>query len=131
MQTWLLLEKVDTTGFFIKSHIKEGNINELYLKFQNIEALSVSVGSSYSVDQLIYIFLDNFHRGGNFSAQIASHYAELRREETFTDQKYLFISSLQTYYLNLYSSSCFGRNSEIVNTSHTKCTFGGSVNHSA
>ena len=57
-------------------------------------------------------FLDNFHQGGNFSAQIASHQAELRREETFNDQKSLNISSLQTDYLNLDSSSGCGRNSE-------------------
>ena len=30
--------------------------------------------------------MDNFHQGGKYSAQIARHYAELRREETFTDQ---------------------------------------------
>ena len=34
----------------------------------------------------MHIFLDNFHQGGKYSAQIASHQVELRREETFTDQ---------------------------------------------
>ena len=42
----------------------------------------------------MHIFLDNFNQGGKYSTQIASHQAELRREETFPDQKYLFISSL-------------------------------------
>ena len=66
-----------------------------YIKrFQNANALSVSVGNSYSKDQLMHTFLDNFHQGGKYSAQIASHQAELRREETLTDQNSLNISSL-------------------------------------
>ena len=52
-----------------------------YIKrFQNAYNLSVSVGNSYSEDQLMHTFLDNFHHGGKYSAQIASHQAELRRE---------------------------------------------------
>ena len=82
----------------------ESEIN--YIKrFQNAQAFSVSVGNSYFEEQLMHTFLDNFHQGGKYSAQIASHQAELRREEKFTDQKSLNISSLQTNYLNLYSSS--------------------------
>ena len=47
-----------------------------YIKrFQNAHDLSVSVGNSYSEDQLIHTFLDNFHQGGKYSAQIASHQA--------------------------------------------------------
>ena len=46
---------------------------------QNTEALSFSVGNSYSKEQLMHTFLDNFHQGGKYSAQIASHQAELRR----------------------------------------------------
>ena len=77
-----------------------------YIKrFQNVQALSVSVGNSYSEDQIIHTFLDNFHQGGKYSAQIDSHQAELSREETFTDQKSLYISYLQTDYLNMDSSS--------------------------
>ena len=49
-------------------------------RFQNAHTLSVSVGNSYSKDQLIHTFLDNFHQYGKYSAQIASHQAELRRE---------------------------------------------------
>ena len=64
---------------------------------------------SYSEDQLMHTFMDNFHQGGKYSAQIASHQAELRREEKFTDQRSLNISSLQTDYLNLDSSSSFGK----------------------
>ena len=63
----------------------------------------------------MHTFMDNFHQGGKYLAQIASHQAELRREETFTDQKSLNISSLQTYYLNLDSSSGSSRNIEISN----------------
>ena len=59
-----------------------------YIKiFQNAHALSVSVGNIYSEDQLMYTFLDNFHQGGKYSTKIASHQAELRREEKFTDYK--------------------------------------------
>ena len=79
----------------------------------------------------MHIFLDNFHQGGTYSAQIASHQAELRREEKFTDKKSLDISSLQTDYLNINSSSGFGRNVEIAHAIQTKCTFCGGTNHSA
>ena len=82
---------------------KESAIN--YIKrFQNLHALSVSVGNRYSEDQLMHTFMDNFEQGGKYSAQIASHQAELRREEIFTDQKVLKISSLQTDFLNIDSS---------------------------
>ena len=53
-----------------------------YIKrFQNAHALSVLVGKIYSEDQLMHKILDNFQQGGKYSAQIASHQAELRREE--------------------------------------------------
>ena len=32
---------------------------------QNTQALSVSMGNCYSEDQIMHIFLDNFHQGGN------------------------------------------------------------------
>ena len=35
--------------------------------FQNTHALSVSVGNFYSEDQLMHIFLDNFHQGRKYS----------------------------------------------------------------
>ena len=60
-------------------------------RFQNAHALSVLLGNIYSEDQIMHKFLDNFHQGGKYSAQIASHQAELRREEKFTDQKSLNI----------------------------------------
>ena len=63
---------------------EESAIN--YIKiFQNAHVLSVSVGNNYSEDQLMHTFLDNFHQGGKYSAQIAIHQAQLRREENFTD----------------------------------------------
>ena len=66
-----------------------------YIKrFQNAQELSVSVGNSYSEDQIMHTFLDNFHQSGKYSAQLVSHQAELRREETFPDQNILNISSL-------------------------------------
>ena len=76
-------------------------------------------------------FLDNFHQSGKYSAQIASHQSELRREETFTDQKSLNVSSLQTDYLNLDSSvSGSSRHNERAHSVQTKCTFCGLNNHS-
>ena len=40
-----------------------------YIKrFQNAEALSVSVGNGYSEDQIMHTFLDNFHQSGKYSA---------------------------------------------------------------
>ena len=77
----------------------------------------------------MHTFLDKFHQGGKYSAQIASHQAEFRREEKFTDQKSLNISSLKTDYLNLDSSSGFSINSEIARSVNTKCTFCGGKNH--
>ena len=79
----------------------------------------------------MHTFLDNFHQGGKYSSQIASHQAELRREEKFTDRKLLNISSLQTDYLNLDSSSGFGTDSEKAHAIRIECTFCGGVNHSA
>ena len=66
--------------------------------------MSVSVGNSYSEEQIMHTFLDNFQQSVRYSAQLASHQAELRREEKYPDQKFLNISSLQTEYLNLDSS---------------------------
>ena len=59
-----------------------------YIKrLQNAHTLSIYVGNSYPEYQMMLIFLDNFHQGGKYSAQIAIHQAELRREENFKDQK--------------------------------------------
>ena len=103
-----------------------------YIKrFQNAHALSVSVGKIYSEDQLMHKFMDNFHQGGKYWAYIASHQAELRREEKFTHQKSLNISSLQTYHLNLDSSSGSSSNSEKAHAVQKKCTFFGGNNQSA
>ena len=76
-------------------------------------------------------FLDNFHQGRKYSAQIASQQAELRREETFADQKSLNISSLQTDYLNLDGSPGSSKNSERAHAVQKKCAFCGGNNHSA
>ena len=94
---------------------KGGESAIIYIKgFQNTHVLTVSVGNIYYEDQLMHTFMDSFHQGGKYSAQIASHQAELRREETFTGQQLLNISSLKTGYLNLDSRSGLGRNSEIA-----------------
>ena len=63
----------------------------------------------------MHILLDNFHQCGKYTAQIAIHQAELRREWIFTDQKFLSISYLQTDYLNIDSSSGSGKNNDRAN----------------
>ena len=69
----------------------------------------------------MHIFMDNFNQGGKYSDQRASHQAKLRIKENFTDQKSLSVSSLQTDYLNFYSSSGCGKNSERANIVKTRC----------
>ena len=63
-----------------------------YIKrFQHSQALSVSVGNTYSKDQLMHTYMDNFHQDGKYSAQKASHKAYLRREGKLAHQNlYLF-----------------------------------------
>ena len=103
-----------------------------YIKiFQDAQALSVSVGNTYTEDQLMHIFMDNIRQGEKYSAQIDNHQVEFRREGNFTDAKYLFISSLHTDHINLDSSSGCGKNSARENIVQTKCTFCGGVNHFA
>ena len=70
--------------------VGESAIN--YIKrFQSAQVLSVSVGNSYSEDQIMHTFLDNFHKSGKYSAQLAIHQAEMRGEEKYPDQKCLNI----------------------------------------
>ena len=79
----------------------------------------------------MHTFLDNFNQSGKYSAQFASHQAELRREDKYPDQKCLNISSLQTDYLNLDNSlSGSSRHNENANSAQTKCTYCGLNNHS-
>ena len=68
----------------------------------------------------MHIFLDKFHHGGKYNAQISSHQVELIRELKFTDQKYLYITYLQNDYLNLDISLGSGINNEGANLVHTK-----------
>ena len=108
---------------------KESEMN--YIKiFQNEQVLSVLVRNSYSGDQMMHISLNNFHQGGKYTAQIVRKQAKLRREEIFTDQKYLSVSSLLINYLNLDRGLGLSRNNEIANPVQTKCTLCGGTNHS-
>ena len=80
----------------------------------------------------MHTFLDNFQQSGKYSAQLASHQTELRREENYPDQKCLNISSLQTEYLNIDSSeSGSSKHNEKANSTQAKCTYCGLNNHSA
>ena len=81
LQTWIFSEKIRYERTFQQITHKGGEYAMNYIKiFQNAHALSIYVGNSYSENQLMHTFLDNFHQGGKYSAQIASHQAELRRE---------------------------------------------------
>ena len=64
-----------------------------------------------------------------YSDQLASHQAELRREENYPDQKCLNISSLQTDYLNLDRRSGSSRNIERAHAVQKKCISCGGNNH--
>ena len=111
---------------------KGGSVINYIKRFQNAQALSVSVVNSYSEDQLMHKFLDNFDQGEKYSDQIEIHHAELIREENYTDQKSLNISSLQTDDLNLDSSiSGSSRHNERAHAVQEKCIFCGGNNHSA
>ena len=46
------------------THKEEESAINFIKRFQNAHNLSVLVGSSYSEDQLMHTFLDNFHQGG-------------------------------------------------------------------
>ena len=123
--------RYDTTFQQVTHKGGESYIN--YIKrFHNVQDLSVSVRNSYSEDQIMHTFLDNFHQSGKYSDQLASHQRELRREEKFPDQKYLNISYFQTDYFNLDNSvSGSSRHYEGAHSVQTKCTFCGLNNRSA
>ena len=122
--------RYDRTFHQVTHKVGESDIN--YIKrFQNLQELSVSVGNSYSEDQIMHTFLNNFYQSGKYSAQLASHQAELRRKEKYPDQKFLNLSSLQTDYLNLDNSvSGSSRHNERAQSIQKKCTFCGLNNHS-
>ena len=127
-----LADKSGYDRIFQKLTRKGGKYAMNYIKtFQKAQALSVSVVNSYSENKLMHTFLENFHQVGKYSAQIATHPAELRKEEKFDDQKYLSVSSLHIDYINLDSSSGCVRNSESANTVQKNCTLCGGANHSA
>ena len=86
--------RYDRTFYQVTHKGGESAIN--YIKrFQNAQDSSVSVGKSYSEDQIMHTFLDHCHQSGKYSAQLASRQAELRREGKYPDQKCLNISSFR------------------------------------
>ena len=59
-------DKISYDRIFQQVTHKVGESAMKYIKiFQNALALSVSVANTHSEDQLMHIFLDNFHQGGN------------------------------------------------------------------
>ena len=130
LQTWFS-EKSRYDRLFQKVTHEGGGSEMNYIKiFQYSQTLFVSVGNSYYEDQLMHILLDNFQQSWKYSAQIAIHQAELRREVKFIDQNSLSISYLQIDYLNIDSSSGSVINDIRDNIVQTKCTFCGGANHS-
>ena len=84
---------------------KGGEFKNNYIKrFHNDKALEISVGNSNTEYQLMKSPLDNFQKGRNYYAQIASHQEEFRREEKTIDRKLLSTSDLKNGYLNLDNS---------------------------
>ena len=84
VQTWLFLNKSRYDRTFQQVTHRGGESAISYIKrFQNAHDLSVLLGNSYSEDQFMHTFLDNFEEGGKYSSQIASHQAELRREKNY------------------------------------------------
>ena len=77
------------------------------------------------------IFFDNSQQSVKYTAQIAIHQVEIRREGGSTEQKQLFITYLHTDYFSHDISSGYGRNIERENIVQEKCTFCGGANHSA
>ena len=69
------------------------------------------------------IFLDKFHQGVKYTAQIAIQQAWLRIEGKFPDQKSLYIISLQNDYLNLDRSSGSGINNLEIKYCSCKINF--------
>ena len=66
--------RYDRTFQQVTHKVGESAIN--YIKrFKNAQVLSVLVGNSYSEDQIMHTFLDNFHQSGKYSAQLANHQA--------------------------------------------------------
>ena len=73
--THLWHECLAMTNVQVTNKVGGSEIN--YIKrFQNAHTLSVSIGDSYSEDQLMHTFLDNFRQGGKYSDQIASQQAD-------------------------------------------------------
>ena len=73
-------EKIIYNRMFQQVIHKWGESEINYIKrFQNNKALGISVGNSYSEDQLMYTILHNFQQGGRWSAQIDIHQTQLRR----------------------------------------------------
>ena len=60
--------------------------------------MAISVGNSYSEDNLMHTFLENSQNVVKYYAQIASDQAELIEEEKFADKKPLSISDLEIYF---------------------------------
>ena len=65
-----------------------------YIKiFQNSKALEISVGNSYTEDQMMRVFLDNFHKSGKYSDQIEIHKNNLgEKNNSLINNHYLYLN---------------------------------------
>ena len=70
----------------------ESAINNVKI-FHNVYDLKISVVNSYTGDQMIHTFLDNFHQGGKYCAQKASKQVEMiRKEFSLIKNHYLYLT---------------------------------------
>ena len=60
--------RYDRTFQQVTRKVGESAINYIR-RFHNAQDFSVSVGNSYSEDQIMHTFMDNFHQNGKYSAQ--------------------------------------------------------------
>ena len=71
------VDKIRYDRIFLQVTHKGGGSEMNYInRFQNEYTLSVSVWNSYSENQLMHVFLDKFHWGGKYTAQITSQQEE-------------------------------------------------------
>ena len=84
---------------------KRGESEIKYIKiFKNYKALAISVGNSYTEDQMIQNFLDNLKQGGKYSLSDRNTPRRIEKRRKIIDQKSLSISELQIDYFNLDNS---------------------------
>ena len=91
------------------------------MRFQNVQAMSVSVGKTYSKDHFMHIFLNNFQQ--NIYYTDSNPPGRVENRKIFTDLNSLSISSLQSDYLNIDNTEYSGRNNDRENIVQANALF--------